>query len=72
MLVLTRKEGEEFVFTVDACQITVTVFGIGSGKVKVGIDTPPSVKVWRKELIRKMWGLPPQEDSDDERERECG
>jgi carbon storage regulator len=47
MLVLTRKTGE--VITVDG-HIRVTVVSIGGGKVRIGIEAPPEVRVDRAEI----------------------
>ncbi len=48
MLVLTRKIGETFVVGDD---ITVTVIDIvGGNKVRIGINAPSSVPVYREEI----------------------
>jgi len=52
MLVLTRRVGEAII--VDD-NIHVTVVSITGGKVRLGIDAPPLVKVDREEVVqRKM------------------
>jgi carbon storage regulator len=48
MLVLTRKLGEQII--IDGI-ITITVVDAGGGKVKIGIDAPPQVRVLRQELL---------------------
>jgi carbon storage regulator len=47
MLVLTRKPGESIMIGND---IRITVVQLGNGRVKVGIDAPPSVTVDRAEV----------------------
>ena len=49
MLVLTRKEGERIVI---ADEIQITVCHIGAGRVKIGVDAPPHVKIVRGEIRR--------------------
>lgn len=48
MLVLTRKLGESF-FIND--NIKVTVVDIDRGKIRLGIEAPRDVPVYRKELL---------------------
>lgn len=50
MLVLTRKPGEQIII---ADNIRITVVSIGPGRVKIGIEAPPSVKVDRQEIHDK-------------------
>jgi carbon storage regulator len=50
MLVLTRKPGETIII---ADNIRITVVGVGPGRVKIGIEAPPSVKVDRQEVHEK-------------------
>jgi carbon storage regulator len=50
MLVLTRKPGEQIII---ADNIRITVVGVGPGRVKIGIEAPPSVKVDRQEVHEK-------------------
>lgn len=47
MLILSRKAGESFMIGTD---IEVKVTEIVGDKVKIGIDAPDNVKVYRKEL----------------------
>lgn len=52
MLVLTRKIGETFVVGDD---ITVTVVDIvGGNKVRIGINAPASVPVYREEVYLQI------------------
>lgn len=48
MLVLTRKVGEKIV-TGDG--VVLTVVAVDGGRVRLGIDAPPWIKVWRQELV---------------------
>jgi carbon storage regulator len=50
MLVLTRKEGERIVID---DRIVVTVVNVQRGKVRVGIEAPADVKIWREELLSR-------------------
>lgn len=49
MLVFSRKLEESLVLP--GVGITVKVLGISRGQVKLGIDAPPDVAVYRKELL---------------------
>lgn len=51
MLVLTRKLGEQIVI---GDGIRVTVVGIGPGRVKIGVEAPPHVRVDRQEVYQKV------------------
>jgi len=56
MLVLTRRVGEEII--VDG-NIHIKVVSITGGKVRLGIDAPPHVRVDREEVVqRKMQEAP--------------
>jgi carbon storage regulator len=48
MLVLTRRPGEAIVI---ASNIKITVVSAGPGRVKIGIDAPPNVRIHRQELL---------------------
>jgi carbon storage regulator len=50
MLVLSRRVDERIV--VDG-RITVTVVEIRAGKIRLGVEAPPEVPVWREELVAK-------------------
>jgi carbon storage regulator len=47
MLVLSRKVGETFLI---GDQIRVTVLGVQGRKVRLGIQAPDNVTVWREEI----------------------
>ena len=51
MLILTRKIGE--VIILDG-GIKITVSDIQGNHVKIGIDAPKEVKVYREEIIERM------------------
>ncbi len=51
MLVLTRKISESIKIGDD---ITLTVIEIDANHVKLGIDAPSSMKIYRKELYDKI------------------
>lgn len=48
MLVLSRKLGEKIVI---GDNISITIIDIDRGKVRLGIDAPRSVPVYRQELL---------------------
>lgn len=50
MLILTRHLGQ-VIHIGDA--ITVTVLGIRSGQVRLGIEAPPDVQILREELCKQ-------------------
>jgi carbon storage regulator len=50
MLVLSRKLGEKIVI---GDGITLTVVEIKGRTIRLGIDAPPSVPVWRGELVQQ-------------------
>lgn len=47
MLVLSRKVGERIVV---ADAVVVTVLQVEAGKVRIGIEAPPDVRILRQEL----------------------
>jgi carbon storage regulator len=51
MLVLTRKPGEQIVIGEG---IRVTVVSLGPGRVKIGIEAPPNVRIDRQEIHEKI------------------
>jgi carbon storage regulator len=51
MLVLTRKVGAE-IFIGD--QINIKVIEISGNKVRLGIDAPVSMRIYREEILAKV------------------
>lgn len=51
MLVLTRRPGESIIIAGD---IKITVVNVGPGRVKIGIEAPPHVRVDRQEIHEKI------------------
>lgn len=51
MLVLTRRPNESIVI---ASNIVITVVSVGPGRVKLGIQAPPNVRVDRQEIHDKI------------------
>jgi carbon storage regulator len=60
MLVLSRKFGEKIQIGED---ITVTVVDIDRGKIRLGIEAPRDVPIFRQELL--PLGVPPTRDERD-------
>jgi carbon storage regulator len=50
VLVLSRKLGEKIHIGND---ITITIVDLDRGKVRVGVEAPREVGVWRKEIAPK-------------------
>lgn len=48
MLILQRKQGQSILINDD---IEISVVEVSKDKIKIGIDAPLSVKVFRKEII---------------------
>ena len=53
MLVLSRKSGERLVLTVGRYRATIEVLAASRGRVRIGIDAPPAIRVLREELCRE-------------------
>ncbi len=51
MLVLTRRPGESIVVGED---IVITVIEIKGGQVRIGIDAPLEVGIYREEISKKV------------------
>jgi len=51
MLVLTRKIGEQMCI---GDTVNVTVLGVRQGRVRLGIDGPRNVPVYREEIHRRV------------------
>jgi len=56
MLVLSRRVGEEIVLP--SSQLTISVLGISSNRVRLGFSGPSDVAVKRKELVDRAAGDP--------------
>jgi carbon storage regulator len=54
MLVLTRKTGETVHI---GAEIAVTVLEVDGSRIRLGIDAPRVVPIWREELCRSPAGL---------------
>lgn len=50
MLALSRKVGEKIVCKIGGETMTVCIVAIENGKVRIGFEAPPSVKINRKEV----------------------
>jgi carbon storage regulator len=55
MLVLNRKVGERIVI---GDEIVITVVSVHGQQVRVGIEAPGSVPIWREELLNVEAGRP--------------
>lgn len=51
MLVLTRRPGEQIII---GDHIRLTVVSLGPGRVKIGIEAPPNVRIDREEVHKKI------------------
>lgn len=48
MLILTRKRNEKVIISEN---ISITILDIANDKIKIGIEAPENVKIYRSELI---------------------
>lgn len=62
MLVISRKLKETLIINND---IEITILNLGGGKVRLGIDAPKDVKIYRKELYEKILESKLQGDNDE-------
>lgn len=62
MLVLSRKLHQRIRV---GPQIVVTVLEVSKGRVRLGIDAPPEVAVWREELAAAMEEQPGRSSADE-------
>lgn len=51
MLVLTRRIGESFMISED---IKITYLGIQGSNIKLGIDAPKRMPIYRDEIFKKI------------------
>ena len=51
MLILTRRVGEKLIV---GGNVTLTVLGVKGNQIRVGIDAPREVKVYREEIYNKI------------------
>ena len=51
MLLLTRKIGESIIIDGD---IKITIADIQGNQIRIGIDAPKEVKVYREEIVERM------------------
>ena len=51
MLVLTRKQNESIVIDDD---IRITILSDRHGQVKLGIEAPEDVEIWREEIYDRL------------------
>lgn len=63
MLVLTRRAAERLVLLLpDGERITVQVVRLGRERVRLGVEAPPHVAVWREELLEEDRHANPDQD----------
>lgn len=51
MLILTRRIGEQLII---GDEIYVTILGVNGSQVRLGIDAPKEVEVYREEIYKKI------------------
>lgn len=51
MLILTRRTGETVMI---GDQVTLTVLGVKGNQVRIGINAPKHVKIFREELVERI------------------
>lgn len=56
MLVLSRRLNEKIV--IPGLNITIEVVAVKPGVVRIGIEAPPDVKVFREEVLHRLEGSP--------------
>ncbi|MBI1917262.1 MAG: carbon storage regulator CsrA [Planctomycetes bacterium] len=67
MLVLNRKVGERIVI---GDEIVITVVSVHGQQVRVGIEAPGSVPIWREELLNTAAASRPAPDRRESRPAE--
>ena len=60
MLVLSRKLGEKIYISENIC---ITVVDIDRGKIRLGIEAPRNVPIFRQELLPLQGTQPPKTDT---------
>ena len=58
MLILTRKIGESLIID---DRVTVTVMGMKGNQVRLGIDAPKNIRIYREEIFPRDAGDKAQE-----------
>ena len=51
MLILTRRPGESIIIGDD---IHITVLSVQGNQVRIGIDAPDDIKIWRDEIKARI------------------
>ena len=51
MLILTRSQNESIIISDD---IKITILGTKGQDVKIGIEAPEDVEIWREEIYQKI------------------
>ena len=54
MLVLSRRPGSKILCELDGKQVVVTVLSVQCGKVSIGVEAAPEVRILREELIKHV------------------
>lgn len=56
MLILTRKVGESVISILDpqGRELRFTILGVKGATVRVGVDAPQDVKIWRDEVAARI------------------
>ena len=58
MLILTRNQNESIVIDDD---IKITILGTKGNDVKIGIEAPDDVEIWREEIYEKIQDAEPED-----------
>jgi len=54
MLVLTRNTRNSIVIETSDGTIEITVCGVKGDQVKIGVDAPENIDIWRSELLENQ------------------
>ena len=60
MLILTRRVGETLMV---GDEVTVTVLGVKGNQVRIGVNAPKDVAVYREEIYQRIQQEKPIDDS---------